>query len=142
MINIYKNLLNIIKYKMGQTKLGFCKKYNISRSKLEDFLNHKMNKKEEEYFLDYIINVCNINSKDINCETIEQDEDDIIGLHFEFNVGVEYGTQCIMSYKEIMELVEDKFTKLLEDEDLVSLGGKCEIIRKDNQYGIKVREVL
>ena len=67
-------------------------------------------------------------------------DNEIIGLHFEFNVGVELGIQYIMSFKDIQELIENKFSELLQDEGLISLGGKCDFIRKNNEYGIKVRE--
>ena len=67
-------------------------------------------------------------------------ENEIIGLHFEFNVGVELDTQYIMSFKDIQELIENKFYELLQDEGLIPLGDKCDFIRKNNEYGIKIRE--
>lgn len=63
---------------------------------------------------------------------------DIVGLHFEFNVGVELETLAVMTYESIMKMVEDDVSKYLEEQDLVPLGGKCEFIRKDNEYGIKL----
>ena len=45
-----------------------------------------------------------------------------------------------MSFKDIQELIENKFSELLQDEGLIPLGGKCDFIRKNNEYGIKIRE--
>ena len=67
-------------------------------------------------------------------------DNEIIGLHFEIDVGLELGTQSIMNFKDIQELIEDKFCELLQDEGVIPLGGKCYFIRKNNEYGIKVRE--
>ena len=67
-------------------------------------------------------------------------DNEIIGLHFEFNVGVELGIQYIMSFKDIQELIENKFSELLQDEGLIPLGGKCDFIKKNKEYGIKIRE--
>lgn len=66
-------------------------------------------------------------------------KDDIIGLHFEFNVGIKTDMRDIITCEDIMKLVEDKFSEMLEEEEgLVPLGGKCESIKTDNEYGIKV----
>ena len=67
-------------------------------------------------------------------------DNEIIGLHFEIDVGVKLGTQSIMNFKDIQELIKDKFCELLQDEELIPLGCKCYFIRKNNEYGIKIIE--
>ena len=67
-----------------------------------------------------------------------KNKDDIIGLHFEFNVGITTDMRDTMTCEDIMKLVEDKFSEMLEEEGLVPLGGKCESIKTDNEYGIRV----
>lgn len=60
----------------------------------------------------------------------------IIGLHLELNIGTDK-TET-RSTRELMEMIEDHIGGYLESERLTLLGGKCDIIREENNYGIKI----
>lgn len=60
----------------------------------------------------------------------------IIGLHLELNIGTDK-TET-KNARELMEMIENHICDYLESERLILLGGRCDVIRKENKYGIKI----
>ncbi|MEX0083145.1 hypothetical protein AB2T90_11990 [Clostridium butyricum] len=77
------------------------------------------------------------NVQDVIAKNKEISKDNpIIGLHLELNIGIDK-TET-RSTRELMEMIEDDIGGYLESERLTLLGGRCDIIRKENNYGIKI----
>lgn len=60
----------------------------------------------------------------------------IIGLHLELNIGT--NKTETRNARELMEMIETHIGDYLESKRLTLLGGRCDIIREENNYGIKI----